>query len=139
MDQSDEPTPLGPMLPPDLHPELVRECQEWWMKDRPYTKLRVLRVNTDNPEGASCVGSQGNFGTTCQKKVEAVQYTTTGGNPQYYCEEHAIQQASWDVVFYEAGPRPTPPMTPEQEAWLSKLRTKNRRPEPIQDEPEEIE
>lgn len=125
--ESEDPPRREPVYPQTLHSEVVGECREWWGKGRPWTKLRVLRGGVDSSEGASCGGSQGEFGTTCPRKVEAVQYTTCFGDPLFYCEEHALKQADWDVLLYDSAPKERPPLTAEEEAFIKKLLTKKRR------------
>ena len=122
-----------PVYPPTLPSEVVGECRAAWANGRPWTKLRVLRDHSEAPKGVSCGGSQGCFGTDCKKKVEAVQYTSAFGDPMFYCEEHAVLQADWDVTFYEAKPKERPELTAEEKAFIARLlqKGKKKKEEPI--------
>jgi hypothetical protein len=94
-----------PVYPQTLHSDVVGECRKWWLKKRPWTVIRALRKGVDTSEGASCSGSQGNFHIPCTEKVVCVQYTSAFGDPQFYCEKHAMLQIDCDINLYD-GPRP---------------------------------
>lgn len=134
MESDDKTSTFEPEYPADLHSDVVGECREYRTKGRPWTKLRVLRKGVDASEGASCTNSQGNFHQECSKKVEAVQYDTTFGAPQWYCEEHALKQADWDVIFYDSKPKPTPDLTSEQKSFIEKLLSKGKKKEKKEEE-----
>lgn len=110
------------------HPEVASETAAAWGKGRPWTIIRVLRKGVDDPSGAACCGSQGNHQLECPKKVEAVQYTTTFGDPAWYCEEHAVLQAEWDVHLYDSvsGVK-VKKQTPEEIAWWQKFMQKGKK------------
>lgn len=137
MSQEDDKSPKSePVYPAGLHSDVVGECREWLAKGRPWTRLRVLQRGVDASEVASCDGSQGHF-SPCPKKVEAVQYTTAFGDPQWYCEEHALKQADWDTIFYDSKPEPQrPPRTAEDEEWLRRFMAKGKKK---QERVEEVE
>lgn len=138
MGSEDKLSTWQPEYPPELHPDVLGECREYRTKGRPWTKLRVLRKGVDASEGASCGGSQGNFDQPCPKKVEAVQYTTSFGDPQWFCEEHALKQADWDVIFYDSEPKPPPELSQEDREWIARFLAKGKKkPKPA--EPEEID
>lgn len=127
-----------PVYSADLHSDVVGECKEYWLKARPWTKLRVLRKGVDASSGAICTLCQGEVGT-CDKEVEAVQYNTTFGDAQWYCEDHALKQSEWDVIHYDSKPKPTPPLTPEQEKFIAKLLEKKKTKKERDEEREEKE
>lgn len=120
-------TPPDPEYGPGVESETARECLEAWRSGKPWTKLRVLRGPSECPRGASCEGSLGHFGASCPKKVEAVQYASSCGSALFYCEDHALEQADWDVVLYDSKPKEREPMSAEDEAWLLKFRTKDKK------------
>ena len=90
-----------PTYEPGVHSDIARECLEAWNNGRPWTRIRVLQKGTDNPSGHACSNCQGHFNDPCSKEVEAVQYSSAGASPMFYCEEHALIQVEWDVSMYD--------------------------------------
>lgn len=126
-----------PVYPTDLHPTVLGEVREAWTDGRPYSPIRELRKGVDASEGAQCGGSQGNGHLECKLPVEGVQYSSAFGSPMWYCEKHALDQFEWDKIL--AGPpKPTPPLTKEQEAMITKLLEK-KKPKKKKDEPEPLD
>lgn len=93
-----------PVYHPTLHPDVVGECTKWWAKGRPWTVIRALRKGVDASDGSSCSGSQGQFHLDCTGTPVCVQYTSAFGDPQFFCEKHAMLQIDWDILFYD-GPK----------------------------------
>lgn len=119
-----------------LAPEIQRECAEAREQGQPWTRIRPLEVY-DGPPTHACDGSQGNHHLDCDGKVEAVQYTMSHGEPNYYCEKHALEQNDWDIVHYRSEAKPVPDMSPEWHAEVAKILNKGKKRK--HEEPEEIE
>lgn len=130
--EKDKTSKREPAYPSDLHSDVVGECQKEWANGRPWTNIRVLRKGVDNLSSASC-----SYWGGCSKKVEAVQYNSTFGEPQFYCEDHAVVQQERDVFHYDSKPRPVPDLTPAERTFIQKLLTKKKKKDERTDGPKE--
>lgn len=124
----------NPEYAPEVPPEVARECLEAWRGGKPWTRIRVLEGDSVGP-GATCEGSQGEFGKACSKKIEAVQYSSRFGDPLFFCEEHALKQNDWDnILYWDAYKVPDRPEMSESERkaldkFLNKFGRKHKEPE----------
>jgi hypothetical protein len=133
-----DPAVQAPELPAELHPDVAAECRTAWGKGRPWTPIRPLRKGADDPQGASCGGSQGNHHLPCGKDIEGVQYTIQG-YPVFYCEQHALDQNQWDKIHYDSKPVWRDKMSEEDVAYVQKLLAKIGRKKKKKEEPQEID
>jgi hypothetical protein len=59
--------------------------------------------------------------------VEAVQYTSSFGNAEFYCADHAVAREEMDVILFDSEPRKPPELTPDDREFIRRLLTKKRR------------
>lgn len=127
------------VYPASLHADVISECRKYWMMGRPWTVIREHRKGVDASEGQQCHGVVGCFHLVCPKKVEGVQYTTAFGDPQFYCESHALEQLKWDTANYDEPPKPRPEPSAEWQAEVDKIMFKIEKKKRKKEEPEEID
>ncbi len=132
MSAEDKVSKFEPEYPASLHPDVISECRDAWMKGRPWTKIRALREGVDVSEGSSCANACPSFHLACPKTVEGVQYTSPFGDPQFYCEGHALEQIEWDRAHYDSQPKPwRHEFSPEEQREIERIvnRGKKRKEE----------
>lgn len=127
-----------PEFGPEMPPGVARECLEAWRQGKPWTRIRVLERGTDNPSDQPCSNSQGKFDQPCSKPVEAVQYTSAGAVPMFFCEEHALEQNDWDnILYWDPPPEPKHEMSEEDQILVQKMLNRGKRKR--EPEPEEFD
>lgn len=109
-----------PTYPPEVPADVAAECRAAWMEGRPWTRLRVLRDGAEALPGGACEGSSGKF-LGCPKRPEAVQYASSCGAQQLFCEEHALEQVEWDRILYDSQPAERPDPGPEWHAEVEQV------------------
>jgi len=118
----DSPRKLG-----TLPPEVLKEIELAEEQGAPVTLMRPIDPKLE-PKTGACAGSAGNYQNDCPECVCAVQYITLTGEPQFYCEPHALKTNDWDIIHYRSRPKRVPELTPAEVALIAEIRSgKGRR------------